>query len=148
MTLREKLEADYITAVKAKDTTKVSTLRMLRSEMKNVEIAKQKTLEEQDVLDVIGREVKKLKDSVDSFTAGGRNDLAEPAAAEMKMLEEYLPAKLSDDELKAIVEAAVVATGATAPSDMGKVMAEVMKSAKGRADGGQVNAMVKAALIK
>ncbi len=143
MNTRERIENDFTTAMKARAGATVSTLRMLRAALKNAEIDKMKPLEEADVVDVIGKEVKKLRDAFDSYVAGKRDDLAENARTEIATLEAYLPAQLDDDALRAIVRAK--AEGGTA-KDFGRIMNEVMKEAKGRADGSKVSRFVKEAL--
>jgi uncharacterized protein YqeY len=146
MTIRERIEQDFIREFKAKNEAAVSTLRMLRAAIKNAEIEKMKPLEESDIMDVLGKEVKKLKDSLEAFSAGGRADLADKAKAEIALLEAYLPAQLDDDALRAIVKERAASVGAAGPKDFGKVMSEVMKEAKGRAEGSKVSAMVKEVL--
>src|SRR5690606_12243261 len=103
MTTRERINADLVTAMKARNAPAVSALRMLTSAIKNAEIDGMKPLEEQGVVDVVSREVKKLRDGLDSFVAGGREDLAEGVRAEMAILATYLPAQLDDAALSSIV---------------------------------------------
>lgn len=143
MTTRERIEQDLTREQKARNASAVSTLRMLRASLKNMEIEKMKPLEEADVISVISREVKKLKDGLESYTAGGRQDLADQAKVEITLLETYLPQQLTDEELRALIRQKVSELGATGPKEMGKVVGQVMKDAQGRADGGKVSAMVK-----
>jgi len=143
MTTKEKIDNDYVVAAKARDAFAVSVLRQLRAALKNAEIDKRKTLEEADVIEAIGREVKKLRDALESYRAGNREDLIKQAEAEMLFLEKYLPQQLTDDELNAVIREKVAAIGATTAKDFGRVMAEVSKATKGRADGAKVSAAVK-----
>src|SRR5690606_21307355 len=121
-------------------------LGMLRSAIKNYEIDKMKTLEDSDVLDVVGKQVKQLRDGLDSFVAGGREDLAEGVRAELAVVEGYLPAQLTDDELNAIVAKVVAGAGEVTEKDFGRIMKEVSKETAGKANGQRVSAAVKAAL--
>lgn len=141
--LREQLEKDYIAEVKARNASVVSTLRMLRAAIKYEEIDKGKELNDEMVIAIIGREVKKLKDSLQSFKDAGRDEMAEDTAKEVAVLEAYLPAQLSDDELREMVEKAIAGFEEITPADFGKVMGAAMKETKGQADGTRVSAMVK-----
>src|SRR5512142_3140412 len=135
MTTRERIEQDLTRELKARNASAVSTLRMLRAALNNFEIEKMKPLDEADVLDVLGRELKKLRDGLESFAAAGREDLAAPARAEIALLQTYQPAQLDDDGLKAIVQQKLQAMGPLTEKDFGRLMAEVMKEAKGKAEG-------------
>ncbi len=148
MTTRERIENDFTKELKARNASAVSTLRMLRAALKNAEIDKMKPLEEPDVVDVIGREVKKLRDGLDSFVAGKREDLAAQARQEIAVLEAYLPAQLDDDALRGLVQEKIAAAGPLTQKDFGRLMKEVMEAAKGRADGAKVSKFVKEALAK
>jgi len=148
MAISEKLEADIITAMKAGDAFDVTTLRMLKAAILNKEIASRpKKLTEDDVVAVTQTEVKKRKEAAVEFTKGNRPELAEKETKEAELLTKYLPAQLSDDELKAIVKKAIQDTGAASMKDMGKVMAAVMPQIKGRADGQRVSGAVKEILV-
>lgn len=105
-----------------------------------------KPLEEAEVVDVIGREVKKLRDGLESYVAGGREDLAAQAKTELALIQEYLPAQLDDEGLREIIRMKMESSGPFTQKDFGRLMKEVMEEAKGRADGGKVSAMVKEAL--
>jgi uncharacterized protein YqeY len=146
MTTRERIERDFTREFKARNASAVSTLRMLRAAIKNLEIDKMKTLEEQEVVDVVGREVKKLRDGLESFKAGGREDLAAGVAAEIALIEIYLPAQLDDAALNDAVQKTAAAMGPLTEKDFGRLMKEVMKATAGKADGQKVSAAVKAAL--
>ena len=147
MTTRERIEADYTREAKARNEAAVSTLRMLKAALKYAEIEKRQPLDEDGVLEIISREVKKMRDALESYRSAGRQDLSAKAEAEIALLLGYLPEPLSDAVLEEIVRKKVAETGASSPKDMGRVMAEVMKEAKGRADGSKVSSLVKAALI-
>lgn len=144
MTLKEKINADLLTAMKAKEEVKLSVLRMLKAEIMKFEVAGDKKIEANDenVLLIIGKGVKQRKDSVEAYKKGGREDLAVKEEAEMKILQSYLPAQMSEEELKTLISRAISQTGATV-KDFGKVMGTVMAQAKGKADGGTVTRLVK-----
>ncbi len=142
MSLKDELTNATKEAMKTKDSATLSTLRMLRSAIKNKEIDVQHELSDEEVLNVVKAQVKQLKDSLVSFEQAGRQDLAEPVKKEIKVLEVYLPAEMSDDELKVIVQKTINETGAESKADMGKVMGAAMKSVQGKADGNRVKNMV------
>ncbi|MEY4722684.1 MAG: hypothetical protein RLZZ324_197 [Candidatus Parcubacteria bacterium] len=146
MTTRERIEADYIKEFKAKNTSAMEALRMLRSAIKQIEVDSRKTLEEADVIDIVGKEMKKLKDALDQFTTGGRADLVEKTKGEMAVLTAYLPQQLSDDELKAVIARIIGGMGEVTAKDFGKIMGAVTAETKGKADGGKVMGAVKEAL--
>jgi hypothetical protein len=146
MTTRERIDQDYAREAKARNAAAVSTLRLLRTALKYVEIEKMKPLEETDVIDVVSKEVKKLNDAIESYRTGKRDDLVEQAEAEMATLKAYLPEQLDDAVLNKLIADKIAAVGATTIKDLGKVMSEVTKETKGRADGAKVSAMVKALL--
>jgi uncharacterized protein len=132
--------------MKAREQTRVSTLRMLMAAMKNTQVEKGHELDDDEVVDVIAREAKRRRESIDAFEKGGRSDLVEKETAELNVLEAYLPAKLSDEQLVELVDEAVAETGATTPKQMGEVMKALMPKIRGRADGAQVSALVKSKL--
>ncbi len=142
MSLIEQITSDMKTAMKAKDSATLSTLRLLRSAVKNKEIDAQKELTDDEVLAVVKTSAKQLKDSISSFVDGGREDLAEPTKIELALLEKYLPEQMSDEDLQKIVKEAVEASGAESKSDMGKAMGAAVKAVAGRADGSRVKEMV------
>ncbi len=141
--LLDQLQTDLRDAQLARDEVKVSTLRLLLSEAKNKEISKGESLSDEDIVSVISREVKKRKEAADSFRAGGREESAAKEELEAKILEGYLPAQMSNEELTKIVEETINELGATSFSEMGKVMGVVIGKVKGRAEGGQVSSIVK-----
>lgn len=144
--LQAKIREQTIAAMKAGEKAKVSTLRFLSAEIKNVAIEKRRELTDDDILDVIGRQARRRLDSIEQFRAGGREDLVAKETFELGLLRTYLPAELSAAELSAIVKEAIAATGAKGERDMGKVMAAVMPKTKGRADGKKVSQLVKECL--
>ena len=146
MPLKEQLDADLKAAMRAKDEVKLSVVRMLKSAIKYREIELMKPLDDAGVLGVISSEIKRRKDSVEQYTAGNRADLAAKETAEIAVLQGWLPAQLSEAELKALVEAAVQKSGAQGPKDMGAVMKLLVPDTQGKADGKVVSEMVKARL--
>ena len=144
----EKIDSDLHNAMKARDEVIVSTLRMLKAAIKNKEIEKKvNALTEQDLLEVIQKQVKQRKDSIADFEKASRIDLATKEKSEITVLERYLPKALSDTELKALIQKAIQSVGAKTKADMGKVMKEVMRAVAGRADGKQVNQIASSLLI-
>ncbi|MEW5772092.1 MAG: GatB/YqeY domain-containing protein [Thermodesulfobacteriota bacterium] len=146
MSLADRIEKDFIIAYKAKDELSVSVLRMLKTAVKNRQVELMRPPTDEEVLAVVAKQVKQRQESVEQFTAAGRSDLAAKEAAEKAVLESYLPARLSDEELTALVEEAVAASGAAGMKDMGKVMQLVMVKAAGRADGKLLSQLVKSRL--
>jgi uncharacterized protein YqeY len=143
MTIKERIDADYTREAKARNQDAVSTLRMLMAELKNEAIDKRRDLTEDEIVGIVQREIKKLKDSIDSFQSGGRQDLESKAQAEVEYLKQYLPEQLDDSALAELVESKISELSASSPKDIGRVMGEVMKEAKGRAEGAKVSALVK-----
>ncbi len=143
MSLKERIDADYKEAMKARDEVRVSVLRLLRSAIHNVEIDKQRALTDDEILGVIQSEVRKRRESIEAFQQGGRPDLVEREQAELAILESYLPQALPREELEAMVRAAIQEVGALSVKDMGKVMSVLMPKVRGRADGRAVNELVR-----
>ncbi|MFA6391589.1 MAG: GatB/YqeY domain-containing protein [Patescibacteria group bacterium] len=143
MGLKEKLEQDVVTALKAKEPEKVSTLRMVLSAVKNESIAKRKELSEEETMIVVQREIKKRKESAEAFEKGGRTELSEAESAEANLLQQYLPEPLSETELEQIIKEAIESTGAESMKDMGKVISQVMAKAQGKAEGKVVSEKVR-----
>jgi len=146
MALKDQLDADLKSAMRDKDTVKLSVVRMLKSAIKYREIEEMKPLDDAGVIQVIASEIKRHKDSVEQYRAGNRQDLVQKEEAEIGVLMAWLPAQLSEAELKAKVEAAVAATGAKGPKDMGAVMKALLPEVQGRADGKLVSELVKVRL--
>jgi len=145
--LKDQLRSDLTTSMKARDQLRSSTLRMVLTAISNAEVAgtEAKELSDDDVLSIVGSEVKKRREAADAFTQGNRPELAEKELAEAEILSTYLPAQLSPAEIAAIVSDAVEQTGAAGEGmkAMGKVMGVVTQQTKGKADGGMVAAEVK-----
>jgi uncharacterized protein YqeY len=147
MSLEQTLSADIVTAMKAKDQNRLTPLRMLKSAITNKSIEKGRALDAAEELQVLAMLVKQRRDSIDQFTKGGRQDLADKEQAEIAILSAYQPASASDEEIAAAVAAAVTETGATTAKDMGKVMKAVMGGLAGKTvDGKKVSEAVKARL--
>ena len=146
MSLKEQLTADMKEAMKNKEKERLAVIRMVRGAIRQQEIDGQKELGDEDVIAVISKEVKMRRDSIEEFKKGAREDLVEKTQAEIDVLLPYLPAQLSEDEVRELVKAAVEQTGAATPKDMGKVMGVLMPKVKGRADGKMVNTIVKSFL--
>ena len=146
MSLKQKINDDIKAAMLAKDTERRDTIRLLTAAIKQKEVDERIELDDAGVIAVIDKMVKQRKDSITAFEQGGRADLAAKEAAELVVLQAYLPARLSADEVTAEVKAIVAELGAKGPGDMGKVMGAVKAKLAGKADMGQVSAAVKAAL--
>ncbi|MEO8681648.1 MAG: GatB/YqeY domain-containing protein [Vicinamibacterales bacterium] len=147
MSLEQSLTADIVTAMKAKDATRLTALRMLKTALTNKSIEKARPLEGAEELQVVSMLVKQRRDSIEQFTAGGRKDLADKESAEITVLEAYLPASASEDELAQAVAAAVAETGASGPKDMGVVMKAAKAALVGKTvDGKKLNDLVRARL--
>ena len=146
MSLKEKITDDMKAAMRAKDSERLGTIRMLTAAMKQKEVDERVELDDVMVIAIVDKLVKQRKDSIEAFVKGGRQDLADKEASEMKVLEAYLPQRLSAEEVSAEVKAIVASLGASGPGDMGKVMGAVKAKLAGKADMGMVSAAVKAAL--
>ncbi|OGE76050.1 MAG: hypothetical protein A3C85_01870 [Candidatus Doudnabacteria bacterium RIFCSPHIGHO2_02_FULL_48_21] len=141
--LKETIAADLKAALKQKDTRKVSVLRMINAEIKNLEIEMRKDAVDADVLKVLNSSAKKHQDSITQFQSGGRLDLVEQEQAELKIIQEYLPEQLGDAELDALIEGAIKETGASSAADFGKAMKTLMPKIQGRANGQIVSQKLK-----
>jgi uncharacterized protein YqeY len=147
MSLEQKVTEDIAAAMKSKSAERLSTLRMLKAALMNKSVEKNRALEASEELQVVSALVKQRRDSIEQFTAGGREDLAAKERAEITILETFLPPAVSDDDLDAAVAQAVAETGAAGPKDMGKVMKAVMARLAGQTiDGKKVSERVKARL--
>lgn len=146
MNLKERLTEEMKTAARAKDKLRLSTIRLVRSEIKNREIALQHELSDDEILKLLATMVKQRKDSISQFKKGGREDLAAKEELELEILGVYLPEPLAAVEIEAIVKTVIAETGAAGKKDMGKVMQAVMARVAGRADGREVNRMVSSLL--
>lgn len=146
MNLKEQIQNDLKDAMRAKDEQKLSIVRMLKSAIQYYEIQKGGagyTASDEDVVDVVGKEIKKRKESIELYEQGGRPELAEKEKKEIEVLQTYLPEQLSEDEIKKIVEEAINQTGASEMKDMGKVMSTLMPKIKGKADNSIVSTLVR-----
>lgn len=146
MSLMEKLTADMKEAMKSGEKERLSVIRLVRGAVRQAEIDGKKTLNDDEIISVITKEVKMRRDSIEEFERGGRMDLVEKTQAEIAILMPYLPDQLTVDEVKQIVQTAVAEVGATTAKDMGKVMGVLMPRVKGRADGKLVNEIVRSFL--
>ena len=146
MSLKDQITEDMKTAMRAKDTARLGTIRLLQAAIKQKEVDERITLDDVGVVAIVDKLIKQRKDSITAFEGAGRQDLADQEKAEMAVLQVYLPARLSAEEVAAEVKAIVAELGATGPGDMGKVMGAVKTRLAGKADMGQVSAAVKAAL--
>ena len=148
MSLKDQITEDMKAAMRAKEAVKLGTIRLLAAAMKQKEVDERIALTDTMVLAIIEKMIKQRKDSISQFEAGGRQDLADIEKAELVILTTYMPAALSDAEVQKEIAAAVTASGAAGPQDMGKVMAILKPQLAGRADMTAVSGFVKAALSK
>lgn len=150
--LQQQISQDFLDAYKNKQELEISTLRMIKSALINKliekKMAKDEMLSDEDAISVIKSEVKKRKDSVESYEAGGRTDLAEKEKEEIVILEKYLPQQLSDDQVRSLIVEVMQEVGASSPSEFGKVMGLVMSKSQGAADGQVVSRILKEELNK
>ena len=143
MSLEEKIEKDLTQAMKARAADTVSTLRMLKAACGNAQIQKKKNaLEDGEVIEIIQKQHKQRQESIESFEKAGRQELADKEKREMAILNAYLPAQLSESEIRAIVQSVIAKVGAQSKADMGKLMKALMPEVKGKADGQKVNRIV------
>lgn len=143
MTLKEQLMQNLKDAMKNGDAIRKNTVQMARAAVLQIEKDKKIELDDEGIIEVIAKELKKRKDSLPDYEKSGRQDLVDNLRKEIKILESYLPQQLSPEELEIIVKEAINSTGAASIKDMGKVMAEIMPKVKGRADGKSINEIAK-----
>jgi len=147
MKIRDRINADLIAAMKSREADRLSVLRMMKAAIKNKEVDLCAELDDTQAIQVLSSMVKQHRDSVEQFGRGGRNDLAEKEAAEILVIEEYLPAAVSNDEIAAVIDEVVRETGASDARDIGAVMKQCMARFAGKlVDGKKVNALVRARL--
>lgn len=146
MSLSERIEKDYVAAFKAKRTDEVAVLRMLKAAVKNKQVELRRELADNEILDVVARQVKQRQESIDQFRAAGRIDLAEIEERELLILRTYLPTALSPAELEEAVTTTIQALGASGMKDMGRVMNAILGEYAGRIDGKELSALVRAKL--
>ncbi len=148
MTLRDKITSDMKDAMRAHEAAKLSTIRMLLAAIKQKEVDERKPLDDSEIEQVAGKRIKQRKDSVEQYLAGGRKDLADKEANEIKVLETYLPKQLDEKEIEALVDKVLKESGLTGMASMGKAMALLKPQVAGKADMGKVSAILKAKLSK
>jgi len=141
--LKDRLAAEMKDAMKARDRVRLATLRLLTAAVKNREVALGHELSDEELQQVATTEVKRRKEAAEAYRQGGATEREEAERAEQAILETFLPEQLPEDEVAAVIDEAVAATGASGPGDVGKVMGYVMGKVQGRADGGEVNRMVR-----
>ena len=148
MSLKEKLQNDLTAAMRARDEIKSSTIRMILTSIKNEEVSgkEPRDLSDAEVITVLSREAKKRREAAEAFDQAGAKDRADQERAEGVVIAEYLPKQLSEDEIKALIAEAITETGANSPAQMGLVMKSLQPKTAGKADGGLVSSLVKAAL--
>lgn len=146
MSLKAKLKEQQILAMRAKDKIRLGTIRMLLSAIKQIEIDNRVELIDDEVMAVVIKSVKQRKDSIAQFEKANRTDLADIEKAELEILQEFLPQALTSDEVKALIKQAIASSGASGMQDMGKVIGLLKKDIQGRADMGEVSALVRASL--
>jgi len=148
MSLKDQITEDMKNAMRAKETARLGTIRLLLAAIKQREVDDRIVLDDAAVIATVEKMIKQRKDSISQFEKAKRDDLVAIEAAEMVVLQAYLPAQMSDTEVEAAVAAAITSTGATGPQDMGKVIGALKGQLAGKADMGKVSALVKAALAK
>jgi uncharacterized protein YqeY len=148
MTLKDQITEDMKSAMRAKETARLSAIRLLLAAIKQREVDERIVVDDAGIITIVEKMMKQRKDSITQFEKAGRDDLVAIEVGEMAILQAYLPAQLSDAEVAAAVAAAVAATGASGPQDMGKVIGALKTQLAGKADMGKVSGLVKAALAK
>jgi uncharacterized protein YqeY len=148
MSLKDQITEDMKSAMRAKETARLGTIRLLLAAIKQREVDDRIVLDDAAVISTVEKMIKQRKDSISQFEKAGRDDLVAVESAEMTILQAYLPAQMSDAEVEAAVAAAVASTGASGPQDMGKVIGILKGQLAGKADMGKVSGLVKAALAK
>jgi uncharacterized protein len=142
LSLLAKIDQDLKEAMRNKDKVRLSAIRMLKSAIKKREIEKRGSLTDEEIMDVISREIKQRRDSISEYEKAGRQDLVDKEQAEVEVLMAYLPEQLTEEELRSLVRQVIEEVGASSKADMGKVMSAIMPKVKGRADGRVVNQIV------
>ena len=143
MSLKQKLQEDLKSSMKNKDAIKKSVITLIRSSIKQYEVDNRDELQDDEIVDLIAKQLKQTRDSREEFAKAGRDDLVSKAEAEIEVLKEYLPQQLSEEELNEIVISTISEVGATSTKDMKKIMTSIMTKVKGRADGKLINELVK-----
>ena len=148
MSIKDQITEDMKTAMRAKEVARLGAIRLLLAAIKQREVDERVVVDDAGVIAIVEKMIKQRKDSISQFEKAGRDDLVAIEVGEMAILQDYLPAQLSDAEVEAAVAAAVSSTGATGPHDMGKVIGALKAQLAGKADMGKVSALVKASLAK
>ena len=143
MSLKQKLQEDLKSSMKNKDTNKKSVITLIRASIKQYEVDNRVELGDEEIIDLIAKQLKQTRDSREEFAKAGREDLVSKAEAEIEVLKEYLPQQLSEEELNEIVISTISEVGATSMKDMKNIMSSIMPKVKGRADGKLINELVK-----
>ena len=143
MSLKQKLQEDLKSSMKNKDAIKKSVITLIRSSIKQYEVDNRVELQDDEIVDLIAKQLKQTRDSREEFAKAGRDDLVSKAEADIEVLKEYLPQQLSEEELNEIVISTISEVGATSMKDMKKIMTSIMPKVKGRADGKLINELVK-----
>ena len=146
MNLKEQLNKDMVTAMKAGNKQRLNVIRLLRGMIRKLEIDQKKDMDDKDVIGVLTNAAKQRREAVKAYTDGGRDDLVKEEEAELAIISGYLPEAIGMGDLEQLINSVIAETGATSIQDIGKVMPKIMQQAKGRADGSQVQAMVRAKL--
>ncbi len=143
MSIVEQLNQDLKAAMRAGDKTAVETIRGLKSMVRDREIAKKDSLTDEEEIQVLSTAAKQRREAIESYEQGGRDDLVQRESAELKIIEQYLPEQMSDAEIESLVEKVIAEVGAESMRDMGRVMGQIMPQVQGKADGSQVQSIVK-----
>lgn len=147
MSLKDQIQKDLIENMKAKNEAAVGAIRMLKTAIMKLETAGEaKVANDEEIIQLVNKEIKQRKDSIEQFEKGNRPELAAKEKAEMAFLEKYMPAQMSEDEIKTVIKEGMAATGASTKADLGKLMGAIMPKVKGKADGGLVNRLVQSML--
>lgn len=146
MSLKEKLQEDLKSSMRNKDVVRKSVVTLIRASIKQYEVDNRVELGDDEIIDIISKQLKQRNDALEEFAKANREDLVKETESEIEVLKEYLPQQLSEEELNEIVKATISEVGATSMKDMGKIMAAIKPKTKGRADGKLINKLVKANL--
>lgn len=146
MSLKTEFSEETKRAMRERNVARRDLMRFILAAVKNLEIELQREANDEEILQLLGKQAQQRKDSIESFQAGGRDDLVAKEEAELAIINEYLPEQMSENEIRVLVEAVILEVGASGPQDMGKVMGKIMPQVKGRADGRLINQMVRDSL--
>lgn len=146
MSLKAEFSEEMKRAMRERNVARRDLMRFILAAVKNLEIELQREADDEEILQLLGKQAQQRRDSIESFQAGGREDLVAKEEVELAIISEYLPEQMSEDEVRVLVEAVILEVGASGPQDMGKVMGKIMPQVKGRADGRLINQMVRDSL--